>query len=63
MAKKKISNHHYVSKCRNHILRGNAKQLVEKYTELAKTAKDEAQRHVFLNHIEHYSKVIEGPRV
>lgn len=56
MAKKTAKDYH-TSKCRGNIMKGSARQLMDKYTEMAKMAGDEAQRQIFLNYKEHYYKM------
>lgn len=53
----------YVSNCGEIIVRGTVKQLVEKYENLALEAsnlKDRVAKHMYLQHAEHYSKVMRG---
>lgn len=46
------------STCNGIIIRGSASQLVDKYSALASEAQDESDKQMYLQHAEHYTRIV-----
>jgi hypothetical protein len=57
----KKNNTYYISKCRSEVFKGNAKQLIQRYMQLARFEDDPTRKQMYLNYHEHYMKVTSKP--